>query len=892
MSILIGKGMTKSKIAAIIIILSMAFTVMALPMTMVKAQETGINGESSLATPIYGQPSPVTGGPIPSGVTPEYNVPEEAYIVCTPHTIGLGSQITCNVWTTPPPGANRAHTGYTVVFTEPNGNTLTIGPFNSYVADGTAWFELTVNQVGVWKYQFSYAGDYYPPGNYLLGVESSSNPTSYAPTLSLNTYPSTYYEPATSPVGNFTVRSAPVFSWPPSPLPGPGDYWSTPISPDNREWYSVTGNYPWQYYVSANKYLGPYVIAPTSSHIVWSRLGAISGLDGGEAGVYGSFTGGGTPSLIYDERCYQTWTEPGVGSVAACYNLQTGQIYYQIPIGGPTDGPGVTPTSISYTYPTTSVVGGVAGLTYTITLLTVSGGFLYNVNPYSGAITLNVSIAPCTTGTFYNNAYELSFQTIGTNSNGLLNQYRLINWTTTGTGTFESRIISNISWPAQVTGTASTSFGATLGAPTDFANGVSFNVLRFEIGTAFAPGTGNGGDVAGGAYGSLITGISLETGQVLYNFTTTDTGFFPSDSYQNGICAVVMENGYTVGYNDLTGAVVWKSSPINDYPMGEFGAYSMQAAYGLFFWQSYDGVYAYNATNGHQVWHTIFPSPPYETPYMSANGTNEYPLDSGGEVADGMLFTWNQQHNTIYPVERGWSCYALNATTGALIWTLLGQNSVGPISDGYITLSDAYNGYEYVVGMGQSATTVTATTATVTAGTPALIQGTVMDESPITTTSPHYAPGQGVPCVSDASMDTWMSYLYMQEPIAGVYGNATITGVPVTLTATSSTGTTYNIGTVTTNGYYGTFTTTWIPPAAGLYTISAVYAGDDSYGYSAASTGLSVAAAPPAATPAPTPVSISGLATTSDVITYIIIAVIVIVIAIAIVGALLLRKHA
>ena len=42
-------------------------------------------------------------------------------------------------------------------------------------------------------------------------------------------------------------------------------------------------------------------------------------------------------------------------------------------------------------------------------------------------------------------------------------------------------------------------------------------------------------------------------------------------------------------------------------------------------------------------------------------------------------------------------------------------------------------------------------------------------------------------------------------PIGGLYHNATITGVPVTLTAMGTDDSVVDIGTVTTNGYYGTF---------------------------------------------------------------------------------------
>jgi hypothetical protein len=128
-------------------------------------------------------------------------------------------------------------------------------------------------------------------------------------------------------------------------------------------------------------------------------------------------------------------------------------------------------------------------------------------------------------------------------------------------------------------------------------------------------------------------------------------------------------------------------------------------------------------------------------------------------------------------------------------------------------------------------------------GTSVLIQGTVMDQSPAQ---------PNTPCVSAGSMGTQMEYLHMQQPIAGIWNNATITGIPVTLTAIDSNGNPIAIGTVTTNGYYGTFAYTWSPPKEDTYTITASFAGDDSYGSSSAATGLSIGAAPSTPTPVPT----------------------------------------
>src|SRR4030042_1183497 len=99
-----------------------------------------------------------------------------------------------------------------------------------------------------------------------------------------------------------------------------------------------------------------------------------------------------------------------------------------------------------------------------------------------------------------------------------------------------------------------------------------------------------------------------------------------------------------------------------------------------------------------------------------------------------------------------------------------------------------------------------------------------------------------------------MEYLHRQMPIGGLWGNETITGVPVTLTAIDSNGTVIHLGPVTTDGYYGPFSLAWTPPAEGTYKIIASFATDDSYGSSGASTAVSVGPAP--ATTEPQQVSV------------------------------------
>ena len=94
-----------------------------------------------------------------------------------------------------------------------------------------------------------------------------------------------------------------------------------------------------------------------------------------------------------------------------------------------------------------------------------------------------------------------------------------------------------------------------------------------------------------------------------------------------------------------------------------------------------------------------------------------------------------------------------------------------------------------------------------------------------------------------------MEYLHLQYPINGIWENTTTVGVPVSLVAIGSDGSVYNLGTTTTNGYYGTFAFTWTPPKADSYTITASFAGDDSYGSSSAGTAITVGVAPATASP-------------------------------------------
>jgi hypothetical protein len=354
------------------------------------------------------------------------------------------------------------------------------------------------------------------------------------------------------------------------------------------------------------------------------------------------------------------------------------------------------------------------------------------------------------------------------------------------------------------------------------------------------------------------------------------------------------DNGHWYAWNLETGQLAWESQ-LSSYPWGTFGAYGQEDAYGLIFYGQYDGVVAYNWTNGDVAWHFEAQCLPFETPYLTngvgnpSSSTQGYSFFSQGVVADGILYQYSVEHSPTAPLSRGWSIFAINATTGTLIWSTIGPMIPGVVSDGYMTASNYYDGYLYCFGMGQSATTVSAPQNQITTGQTVTITGTVSDKSPASSQTPEFAPGTNVPCVSDASMGAWEAYLFQQAPCP-----TNVTGVPVTITAVGPSGTSTPIATVTTDGVTGAFGCAWTPTTPGTYKIYAVYAGDDSYSYSTAATVAVVTAAPTVtATPTPTPtVAPSNLATTADLMTYMVIVAIVIIIAIAIATVLLLRKKA
>jgi len=808
----------KTKMTSTIVIVLMMASVMliAVPnMQVANAAEVGIPG------------------PLPAGATPAVNTQTICSLSVRPRLVGIGQSVLVNAWLCPATQNVRNVRGYKFTFTKPDGTTTSFTT-DSENATAAIWFDYPVDMVGVWKLIVEF------PGTYFNGTTSEATQ-------------SAYYQPSTSQEETFTCQANYNPSWPAEALPT--DYWTRPVDFSHRDWWPVLGNYP------ANGYDGttdpqwstrypdtnplwssaygliPWVPGPQSSHIAWIETNNPAGVVGGQVGQEGNTiasdlsTSPLLSNLVYAGKGYRTVVKPAPvvvngtnmvqpANVWQCFDLRTGKVLWEIV------GYNQLPTFIDYSTSVTTAAISAGAVTASLVYLSTTRMIKYN--PNTGAITANVSISvtPTISGTTYRNGYVLSIQNLGNSS---APNYRLINWTIGGTSSnFATRVVGN------------TSYGlSSVPSVADWSTGYAAAV--------------SGRTVANVYIGVNVTGYNLWTGQTLW------TTYIDQASLFSGSCTVADHGkvafslsrlggsyGRYMAYDLATGTKAWESD-IMPYPWSStgFGAYGVASAYGLIFHPGYAGITAINWTNGKIAWnYHKYALAPFESPYTDENGTEVYSFNSGMRVADGMVYAYNCEHTTTFPRTRGWSTVAVNATTGDEIWSIamsgnaaFGNNpDIGAVADGYMVEETAL-GHFVVYGKGKSATTVTTPDTVMPLGNGIVIKGTVLDQSPAQ---------PNTPCVAKESMTLEMEYLHLQMPIGGIWNNETIVGVPVSLTAIDENGSVTDLGTVMTNGYYGTFQKAWTPPVQGTYQIIASFAGTESYGSSSAATALSVGPATPA----------------------------------------------
>jgi outer membrane protein assembly factor BamB len=745
-------------------------------------------------------------------------------------------------------------TGFIVTITDPDGKEEKFGP---YTADSTsgAYFFYTPSKVGTYYAQTMFPGQW---DNASGGI-------------------SRWYEPNTSDKFEFTVTQDPVPKYPTVPLPN--DYWTRPIYGENKGWYTIADNWLQVRYdyvttgvTRVTPAFAPLTSGPDSAHILWTKPLWIGGIAGGvtEDKVY--YTG-----LVYEEpyepiiqagRLYYIYHDQtsttGYGSY--CLNLYTGeQIYYlnSTLINFAQDFDWESPNEHGVLPYLWSTSGSASNQTWRM------------FDPFTGEQRLIVTNV---TGGYIKmgpNGEVLTYTLDTTN-------HRLIMWNST-----KAIMASGITW------------SPTKGATFNGNNGIEWNV---SIPT-FPASTGSGSGIVSinegrilAIYPDTVTGDSYVFTHVAFPSTLQkdSSGKYPTSvnylwianrtdlfraylpgyfNIQDGVYADYAEDTHVMHcYSIETGQEKWKSEIANATMWTNF-EYNKVVAYGRVYLTGFDGhVYAWNISTGALDWTFNFGTSFGENAYGS------YPVHNGMTIADHKIYLTNDEHSPDSTMWRGSKLWCIDADTGTALWKTAGWLRLPVISDGILTSCSGYDNQIYTFGIGPSKTTVSAPDTEIELGQRIVIQGTVTDQTP----GP-YCKTKDTACISDESMGEWMDHIYCQKPLP-----TNATGVEVSLAVLDANNNYRQIGTVTSSSS-GVYTYDWQPDISGKYTIIASFAGSKSYGPSYAETAIYVGEA--AATPAPTQQVQTGLATTSDILTYFAIGVIAIIIAIAIVGLLLLRKR-
>jgi hypothetical protein len=751
-----------------------------------------------------------------------------------PNPIGVKQTTTAVVWLSvaPPEYMPGEYYGwnFTVNIIKPDGSNETRGPFESS-STGGYFTTFTPQTVGNYTFQAIFPETKITIPKTMTGLM----------TFLAGNYT---FSAAVSSAQTVTVQEEPILAWDQTPLPS--DYWSFPISAENQNWYTIAGSW----LNSGNsKGNNRYTTGPNSAHILWTdplTFGGISGANFTE-GNWGVnyYTGllyeNKFKPIIISGRLYANILPTSNGKTGIrCMDIRTGEVIWQndtmptLTCGQIlTLQTGVEGGSMAYLWASTTagweMYDAFSGRLLT-TFTKIPSGI--SLSPYYGP-NGEILVYTYSSAGRYISMWNSTLAVFGSATQFSAMQY-----------TPQSQAIRNWSVGIQWNNTIPKTIGTPAMKIIDFTDGVllaegcldprSSNPTFQDYGYSTANGEQlwqqnrtNMGWGNGGPGSSDLFGWSGAAGSGYYTYFQRET------------------QQYHV-FNVKTGVEAWVTEPLNKYTNTDYSYYdwAVQITNGLLLTAGYSGaVVAFNVTTGEHAWTFMQPNAGLQTPF----GT--WPTFGGsGVVADGKIYWGVTQHSPGTPLFRGYKLYCINFTTGEEIWELPGffaPESIA-VAGGEMIGYAGYDNQIYAFGKGQSGTTVAASPGTNNAVT---LQGTVTDQSPGKTA---YGPAAGTPAIDDKYMNLWMAYLYQQQPKPQ---NAT--GVKVTLTATDPNGNYQYIGDATSDntGYYAT---SFNPTIPGLYTITASFAGTDSYYSSSAKTAITIGEAA-SATTAPTtqPVSLA-----------------------------------
>ena len=838
---------------------------------------------------------------------PGTKIPVWAYLQAVPDTVGIGQQVLLVMWIDkPPPTANGIlgdrWINMKVTLTKPDGTQEVLGPFMSDDAGGyTAYY--TPSIVGEYSAVMNF------PGETMTGAQGNPGYNNSASTWIGDTF-----DAATSNTVKFTVTQQPYTLIPENPLPT--SYWQNPIQAFNHYWSQYAGNWlgtaavefanTGNYNFAGN--FNPYTKAPLSGHVIWAQP-LVPGSPGGQIG--GEFGGTGE-SNYYSGFQYQPKFAPIIMNGIIYYNakpnynsLDQGFLAVDLRSGKTlwtknynnyfsNGSQEILLCGQIYVYKTMNTYGGqsylwatrtTAGVTYLDVFDAATGNYCFSVQGGGGGGAFGRQNFQGKDGSLlqlYLNSSRVGGATRQSltlwNSSKCVNpgNSQFFSFTQNGNYPYDTGIVWSALLPNQ-TSTAdpipSWVFDDTGHSAWDPDN----NIMILGAGTGMYASYGwNPGWL-------MKVAINMNNGQQLWLKNQTQTPFAASmmiPGASNGTYAeYTKELTIFNGYSTTTGEKVWGPTEPMTNPLAYYDQTSAVCAYGkLYTWTFGGEVKCFDMTTGAKVWNWSTGDTGANTPY----GVNPLWIIGNyeGTVADGMLYV-ETGHDYGPPLFSGAKIYALNATTGELVWDILNfaSGSSLPITYGYMLSFSGYDNQVYCYGKGPTKTTVE-TDPVINNNAQIMIKGTVTDQSPGNTCLG--IPAAGTPAIDDAYMSRWMEYLYMQSPQP-----TNATGVPVTLSYIDPNNNYYVMGKTVTDTD-GQFSYTFTPNVPGTYKITATFDGSNSYFSSTAQTQVTFAepAASPA-TPAPPAASIAD--------TYFLPMSIITIVAIIVIGALLalllLRKH-
>jgi hypothetical protein len=794
-----------------------------------------------------------------------------AFIDVSPNPVGIGQSAFVDAWLVefnPLTSIDNGQVwqGFQVTVTKPDHTTEILGP---YAASDAASIDVyyTVTQLGNYTFFFSF------PGELISSASAGIN---------------NYYK-GSNATTTINVQQQPINELPQTPLPT--SYWTRPIDWQNQAWYSISGNWygninQWNMTdVGASTGYGynAYTTAPLSAHIMWSQPdgGAFGGQIGGisENDLSNYYTGKSyeqffNPPVVINGVLY--YNKPsGIAPYYGTYavDLRTGkQLYFMNITGGNSAAWGGILFGQVFTHHNPNEVGGVAYL------WGVSGSTYSLYDATTGEWILNIVNA--TSGTMVQ----------GPNSEILSYTIHVINQTTGWLSMWNS---TKCLMAAGNTLNDWEYRPVTGGTSLPWSAGVQFNVTIpiFSQATPASVAIQFVDDGMIMVVGSLTiqnweweAGYSATTGANVWSVNRTigmiqETSGVAQAQWGGAANGVYVEHNKEVGtyygFSMLTGQHLWGPTIPETNPWNVYARNGVSDG-SAFYLQGPGLLRAFNATNGNELWSFTAPSAGLE----EASSTYLMEGVNSQTVGGGLVFTGtsNSHGDQLF---RGGQLYAINTTTGQVVWSIddfysQGHAGSNSLADGYLVAFNAYDNQLYCIGQGPSKTTITAPNVGITTATPTTITGSVTDiaagtqQDAVASNFPN-----GLPAVSDASQSQFMEAVYMQQPMPN-----NITGVPVTLSVVDSNGNQYNIGSTTTNPS-GTYGLTWTPTIAGNYTVTATFGGTNSYYGSTATTYLYASAASPTASPQP----VTAQPPTEM---YIAAAAVAMIVAIAIVGALIL----